>query len=122
MVQVTIISITESLPSPEMPYSLLILTDQSSATITIPFDELLHEVFNPKSTLYVNTEGLYTDNDNELVIINIKAEVNSEIKTLCVIGLVTFFPIFIISILTAFIVWYRRNRVRSFTVGCYYNR
>ena len=124
---VAFVNITESLPSPETPYSLLILTDRSSAirsaTITIPFDELLHEVFNPKSTLYVNTEGLYTDNDNELVIINIKAEVNSEIKTLGAIGLVISLAILIISILilTAFIVWYYRNRVRSFTVGCYYN-
>ena len=97
---VAFVNITESLPSPETPYSLLILTDQNSVTI---FTGMLEEIFNPKTTLYVNTKGLYTDNESDVITINIQAVTNGNIKVLGAVGLVIFFVILIVLII--FMVW-----------------
>ena len=81
---------------------------------------MLEEIFNPKTTLYVNTKGLYTDNESDVITINIQAVTNGDIKVLGAVGLVIFFVILIVLII--FMVWYYRKRVTSFTVGWYYNR
>ena len=120
------LDIVESLPSPQTPYSLITTNDPNEDSTTAILSNLIAEIFYHKSTLYVNTEGLCDDNESDnngdLITINIQAIPDDEIRILGGIGLVISLLFFIVEMVILFTCLCYKKEVTAFTVGWYYKK